>query len=556
MAYPTLEQYSDALQFPSKTIKDPSISSGSVEKTGYGTPFARSGGFALTYKLTVNGKDYALRCFQTERKGLAERYGAISRALEKSNLNELVEFKFNPAGIVVQTKTYPTVKMAWAKGSTLGVYIEKNRNSPTELKKLQTQLRNLSKNLRTAGIAHGDIQAGNIMVLDSGKLKLVDYDAFFVPEIRNLGAIETGHANFQHPQRGKVNPYNETIDDFSFILIDTALELLMKDSKLWDSTSSDPEGIIFRASDLSNPHKSENFHKSSSVPIVGKKVLQLAQLATEPITNVPNLDDWVAGKTSIAELKLKPLALTSKSGTTSSKGSASTSSTSSASVKYVPAYGQILDASDFRLCLKKVGTLAEVVGQVKNIKFGTTKYGRPFVHLIFGLVTGPAFQVTIWEEGLNNLKSSGKTITDSWKGSWLSVNGIIDPMYSTKTWNRVSITVVDPQQIVKLGLAEAHLRLGSVGVTSTAKGSTATTKVSQSQNKSLASSISSKPTPAKTTQPRKSTSASSSSRSNYSSSRYSSSYNYRPRKKGFFEQYGGVIFWGVAIFVLFAACSG
>ena len=64
MPFPTFEQYVDALQFPSKVLKDPELASAKVETTGMGLPFARTGGFAVTFKLIGSNKAWALRLFQ------------------------------------------------------------------------------------------------------------------------------------------------------------------------------------------------------------------------------------------------------------------------------------------------------------------------------------------------------------------------------------------------------------------------------------------------------------------------------------------------------------
>ena len=43
------------------------------------------------------------------------------------------------------------------------------------------------RGLQAQQMAHGDLQQGNILVLDGGRLKLVDYDGLFVPEMKRLG---------------------------------------------------------------------------------------------------------------------------------------------------------------------------------------------------------------------------------------------------------------------------------------------------------------------------------------------------------------------------------
>ena len=122
MPYPTTEQYMEALQYPNKHLKDVELANAKVESTGMGLPFARSGGFALTFKLIGPGKSWALRLFQKDRAGdkLGERYGAISRGIKTCGLPYFVEFSFLPAGISIQTQTYSCVKMGWEEGIVLG----------------------------------------------------------------------------------------------------------------------------------------------------------------------------------------------------------------------------------------------------------------------------------------------------------------------------------------------------------------------------------------------------------------------------------------------------
>jgi len=64
MKYPSIEEYTDALSQPlGDVLLDPALSAGQIRLGGSGLPLARSGGFALTYELLVDGRRYALRCF-------------------------------------------------------------------------------------------------------------------------------------------------------------------------------------------------------------------------------------------------------------------------------------------------------------------------------------------------------------------------------------------------------------------------------------------------------------------------------------------------------------
>jgi hypothetical protein len=64
----------------------------------------------------------------------------------------------------------------------------------------------LASRLREAGVAHGDLQHGNVLLVpatdtDRLSLKLVDYDGMFVPALTGAQTGEVGHPAYQHPQR-------------------------------------------------------------------------------------------------------------------------------------------------------------------------------------------------------------------------------------------------------------------------------------------------------------------------------------------------------------------
>jgi hypothetical protein len=211
MPYPSLEQYNQAFQLHSKLLIDPELKSGTVATTGLGPP-AISGGFALTYTIKSGAKKYAVRCFHRESKALERRYEAISKKISSLRSPYFLDFQFQPQGVKVEGISYPIVKMAWAKGETLGEFLEVNRRSAQAIAKLSASIESLAAYLEKEKIAHGDFQTGNLMVSDGGAtVQLIDYDGMFVDEIKTLGSSELGHVNFQHPRRKATNPFNHTL---------------------------------------------------------------------------------------------------------------------------------------------------------------------------------------------------------------------------------------------------------------------------------------------------------------------------------------------------------
>src|SRR5512145_2764285 len=108
MAYPSFEEYTDALRLPPGAIfQDPLLAAGSVRRSAAGLPFARSGNFALTYEITANGARYAVRCFHKEADSLERRYHAIARKLRALASPYFVDFEFQPTGIRTESGQYP-----------------------------------------------------------------------------------------------------------------------------------------------------------------------------------------------------------------------------------------------------------------------------------------------------------------------------------------------------------------------------------------------------------------------------------------------------------------
>ena len=128
----------------------------------------------------------------------------IARRLAKlANLKKLrslavgcfVDFDFQQSGISVRQRMFPIVRMDWVEGDTLGVWLDKRFDDKRALEQARTDFVAIACFLEREGIAHGDIQNGNVMVAN-GAIKLIDYDGMFVPGMRRGNGSETGH---KHP---------------------------------------------------------------------------------------------------------------------------------------------------------------------------------------------------------------------------------------------------------------------------------------------------------------------------------------------------------------------
>ena len=90
--------------------------------------------------------------------------------------------------------------------------------------------------------AHGDLKPENIIVTARG-LRLVDFDASYLPALAGEPSPELGTAAYQHPAR-TVRDYDRHLDDFPAALLSTALHALALDPGLYGRTPL-TDGLLF-----------------------------------------------------------------------------------------------------------------------------------------------------------------------------------------------------------------------------------------------------------------------------------------------------------------------
>ena len=233
---PSLDLYNEAVQHPQDAFTDATLRAGKVRTNGLGLPLALGGGFAITYSVTAAGLTYAVRMFHKQAGGLEDRYRLIATELLRLSSPYFVQFEYQARGVRVDGQQYPLVKMEWASGETLGSFLDARYGDRNVVEALRRSFRDLAKHLRDRGIAHGDLQNGNVMV-DGARLRLVDYDGMFVPGMAAANGSEIGHRHFQHPARS-AKDFGPAMDRFSFIALD--LTLAASWSRLLCSSSTPP----------------------------------------------------------------------------------------------------------------------------------------------------------------------------------------------------------------------------------------------------------------------------------------------------------------------------
>ena len=265
-AWPLNIDFTIAVQNPHLCFVDPELKQSSTAKNSRGRVLLWSGNFATVYKLTKGNRSWAVRCFtRIPQSDVQQRYKLISEYLSQHEIPYLVDFEFLTQGILVKGEWYPILKMDWVQGSEIDRYIGEHIDDSQVLLRLDRQLKQLQKDLQQVGIAHGDLQHGNIMVDSEGELKLVDYDGMYVPALRGAPPLEVGHPNYQPPMRSSKD-FGDRLDEFSFEVISLSLRALASQPNLWETFHEDNKNLIFRQNDFQEPELSPVFQSISNIP--------------------------------------------------------------------------------------------------------------------------------------------------------------------------------------------------------------------------------------------------------------------------------------------------
>ena len=315
MAWPGIAEFSSAIQNPVRCFADPELSSGELavyDRGGRaGMPVVSAGNFAAVYRVSNQGRSFAVRCFTRAVNDQHARYGQLDTFLRATLPPAFVEFEYLEQGILVAGDWYPLVKMEWVNGEPMNKFVESNLNTPNSLQIVAARWRGLVSALGSLNIAHNDLQHGNVMVQQDRSLRLVDYDAMFLPQYAGQASPENGHQHFQHPLKTSQN-YNESVDNFPALVIYLSLMALAADPGLWDRFYND-DNLLLRRVDYGDPANSQCFQalKSSQDDTVRYLTAYLEQCCSFQVEAVPNLESILntqQGQPAPAPIAAPPLA--------------------------------------------------------------------------------------------------------------------------------------------------------------------------------------------------------------------------------------------------------
>ncbi len=286
--WPSGRDFSEAIQNPSISFVDPELKTAMPATDHLGMPLVAAGQFAYAFKLKrANGGALALRCFRGFLGDREQRYRAIQSQLSQVSVPGLASFKYDPQGIKMPVQRYPILKMRWIDGLPLDVYVSQIFQHADALKDLAGQWLVTIDSLKKAGVAHGDLQHGNIIV-DKNEIHLVDLDGMYVPAMKGWKAAELGHRHYQHPARA-AHHFSATLDSFSALVIYISLIAIAECPQLW--TAHHDENLIFTKADFQSPGASPLFAKLRKLNAIQQLVAALEKgCGQDPLNCLSPLD--------------------------------------------------------------------------------------------------------------------------------------------------------------------------------------------------------------------------------------------------------------------------
>jgi len=256
---------------------------------------SRAGKFAVFFPMNCGSRQVGVRFLHATISSVDQRYGIISAGLKKLNVPHFMDFEYRCAepgeGATVEGQLEPYMKMEYIEGPNLKRHVEGllENGATAEIRGLADQWNAIVQDMEQVGIAHGDIHSENILVDTSGRLRLIDLDGMFVPDMAKMvmNSPLIGAAGFQHPGRSQAL-FDATMDRFSALVLYLTLIALAEDPGLYDPQIGE-SAILFSGEDWQQPRTRPIFKRllGSGDSEVRSVAQVLIDAALGPIGNVP-----------------------------------------------------------------------------------------------------------------------------------------------------------------------------------------------------------------------------------------------------------------------------
>lgn len=201
----------------------------------------RAGNSAAVFEImTDDGRHLMLKCYIRPKRNLAAIYG------ERFRQQELYVFGDGSGG------TYTDVVVdEWIEGATLAEHMADaaKTGDSARIARLAAAFDDMARSMLADECAHGDLKPENIVVTEDMQLRLIDFDAAYVPALRGCRCEEIGTEAWQHPSR-TYDDFDRHLDDYSIALISTTLHALAAEPEIF-LRHADADGSVIEPHEAS-----------------------------------------------------------------------------------------------------------------------------------------------------------------------------------------------------------------------------------------------------------------------------------------------------------------
>lgn len=417
----TISDFQAALQAPSQTLADAEARVGSVALNGLDQPVSYAGNYAITYRIEGQNRSLALRCFHRVPGGLDVRYEILTGAVRALRLHRLPWCQFSAAGVYAGGAWNPVVLMPWVPGDPLNEALAADLR-PDRVAAIRSGFRALLADMVAAGISHGDLQHGNLLVDGDGSVRVVDLDSMHTPGMPLLDT-SGGHPNYQCPNRPLV--VGPRADRFAALLIDLALHALELMPWLWRRFDTG-ENLLFSRADLLSPSTSPLIRELKTNPELHGSVAILEGVLRDGTAEIPSL---------LQDLREED-----------------------DGAPYV-------SALDRACLLETAGAEVAVVGRPYKLVAGINPRGVRFAFANFGRRSEGAFALKAWADQRGRLPVDVKALARLRSGEpgWVVIRGRLVAGRGPGRIRTPEIRVTDPSQVALVTSETAASLLESSG---------------------------------------------------------------------------------------------
>ncbi len=248
MSCPTITQYLETLNHVQGLFR--TLEGVEPDRDLYGEPLFWVGNFSVIFRVRIQGKPYALKCYIREPNHDSRLFDRLSRPFSEY----VIPCRWLPEEVYVydeydQGSYYPVLLMEWVEGETLGRCVARfvQQEDRESLGELAQRFDRLAVWLLAQPFAHGDIKHDNVLVRADGRLCLIDFDGMYWPDFAGTRSSLIGSPAYQHPARNEYF-YNKSIDDYPLAIIALSLHALQQEPALF-ARYNDKENLILNAAE-------------------------------------------------------------------------------------------------------------------------------------------------------------------------------------------------------------------------------------------------------------------------------------------------------------------